>query len=62
MKGRVIWLNPTNGCGFIEYNNDNLFIHIHKADIEKYHLKEDQEILFELDHTSKGVFLKILLY
>ncbi|MBR6133690.1 MAG: cold shock domain-containing protein [Bacilli bacterium] len=60
MKGRVIWLNPLNGCAFIEYNNENLFIHIQKDDIEKYHLKENQVIEFELDHNTKGVFIKCL--
>ncbi len=60
MKGRVIWLNPANGCGFIEYNDDNIFIHIPKDDIEKYHLREDQVIEFELDQNAKGVFIKCL--
>ena len=29
-------------------------------DIEKYHLKENQVIEFELDHNTKGVFIKCL--
>jgi len=60
MKGRVIWLNPQNGCAFIEYNNEQLFIHIQKDDIEKYHLQENQVIEFELDHNTRGVFIKCL--
>lgn len=60
MKGRVIWLNPANGCVFIEYNNKSIFAHLKVDDIKKYHLKDDQEITFELDQNEKGVFIKCL--
>lgn len=58
MKGRVKWWSNERGYGFIEYDNNNIFVHVESTD--KSLIKEDQDIEFIIEEKESGKFLKIL--
>ena len=58
MKGRVKWWSNESGYGFIEYNNNNVFVHVEKKDQNIIH--ENQEIEFVIEEKENGKFLKLL--
>lgn len=54
MKGRVaLWNNSTN-CGFIEVNDEELFVHIKEQNI---HIYEDEIIEFSIEKKANGIFI-----
>lgn len=58
MKGRVKWWSNESGYGFIEYNNNNVFVHVEEKDQNIIH--ENQEIEFVIEEKENGKFLKLL--
>ena len=58
MKGRVKWWSNERGYGFIEYDNNNIFVHVESTD--KSLIKENQDIEFIIEEKESGKFLKIL--
>lgn len=57
MKGRVKWWSSERGYGFIEYDNNNIFVHVESFD--KNIIKENQEIEFTIEEKENGRFLKL---
>ena len=54
MKGRVtLWNNSTN-CGFIEVNDEELFVHLADSNVYIY---EDEVIEFSMQERSEGIFI-----
>ena len=58
MKGRVIWWNPKDGCGFIEIDGKNIFAH--QIEEDSIELRDDLEIEFESIETKKGLFIRCI--
>ena len=58
MKGRVKWWSNERGYGFIEYGDNNMFVHVESTD--KYLIKENQDIEFTIEEKESGKFLKLL--
>ena len=58
MKGRVKWWCNERGYGFIEYDDNNIFVHVESTD--KYLIKENQYIEFTIEEKESGKFLKLL--
>lgn len=58
MKGRVKWWSNERGYGFIEYGDNNIFVHVESTD--KYLIKENQDIEFTIEEKESGKFLKLL--
>lgn len=58
MKGRVKWWSNERGYGFIEYDDNNIFVHVESTD--KYLIKENQDIEFTIEEKENGKFLKLL--
>ncbi len=54
MKVRgALWNNSTN-CGFIEVNDEELFVHIIDKDFPIY---EDEVIEFSIQEKKEGIFI-----
>ncbi len=61
MKGRVKWWSIEKGYGFIEFSdNKDIFAHLDKKGKNRYQLKENQEIEFELEENNSERVIKIL--
>ena len=58
MKGRVKWWSNERGYGFIEYDENNIFVHVESTD--KTIIKENQDIEFIIEERESGKFLKLL--
>ena len=54
MKGRVtLWNNSTN-CGFIEVEDEEIFVHLGDQNI---HIYEDEVIEFSMQERLEGIFI-----
>ena len=54
MKGRVtLWNNSTN-CGFIEVEDEEMFVHL---DDLNFHIYEDEVIEFSILEKAEGIFI-----
>lgn len=54
MKGRVtLWNNSTN-CGFIEVDDEELFVHLVDKNVQVY---ENEVIEFSIQERAEGVFI-----
>ena len=53
MKGRVTWWDNSNNCGFVEINNEEVFVHS-SGDINIY---ENELIEFSLIEKNNGLFI-----
>ncbi len=58
MKGRVKWWSNERGYGFIEYEENSVFVHVESTD--KAIIKENQDIEFIIEERKTGKFLKLL--
>ena len=54
MKGRVALWNKSTNCGFIEVNDEELFVHIKEQNI---HIYEDEIIEFSIEKKANGIFI-----
>ena len=62
MKGRVKLWNNSSNCGFIEVNDEEIFVHLVDKNIKIY---EEQEIEFSIRENKEGIFiydLKEIIY
>jgi CspA family cold shock protein len=60
-KGKVKWFNKKKGIGFIfsDNNSNDIFIHYSNIIGDGYKvLEEDDEIIFELENSEKGLIAK----
>ena len=59
VKGIVKWFNDARGYGFVHEGEDSpeeYFVHYTAIDMDGFKtLKENQEVVFTLKHTDKGV-------
>ena len=55
-KGKVKWLNPTKGYGFIEREDKekDVFVHSSAARAANMQLNEGDELTFEVESGEKG--------
>lgn len=55
-EGKVIWFNVVKGYGFIQYNNEQVFVHYSNILGSSYKLLNSNEIVtFDLCKTDKGL-------
>ena len=56
LKGKVKWFNGKKGYGFIEREDKekDVFVHYTAAREANLHLKEGDELTFEIESTDKG--------
>lgn len=54
MKGRVTLWNNSANCGFIEINDEELFVHIADKSVQVY---EDEIIEFSMQEKIDGIFI-----
>ena len=54
MKGRVALWNNSTKCGFIEVDDEELFVHIEEQSISIY---EDEIIEFSIQKKANGIFI-----
>ena len=53
MKGRVTWWNSSTNCGFIEVDNEEVFVHC----MEKYDIQDNQLLEFSIIQKKEGLFI-----
>ena len=53
MKGRVTWWNNSTNCGFIEVNDEELFVH----SLENITIYDDELIEFSMIKKYEGLFI-----
>ena len=55
MIGQVKWFNAKKGYGFIEYEDEDIFVHISNVQADGFKtLREGQEVTFEIEENNKG--------
>ncbi len=54
MKGKVKFYNTMKNFGFIEPNEGDDDLFVHRSDIEGNYLKEDDEVEFESEQGERG--------
>ncbi len=54
MKGRVMLWNDSTNCGFIEVNDEELFVHLADNNTTVY---ENEEIEFSIQEKYEGIFI-----
>lgn len=54
-QGKVKWFNGEKGYGFIEYNDEDVFVHFTAIQEEGYRtLDEGQSVSFEIVEGNRG--------
>ena len=56
IKGKVKWINPTKGYGFIEREDKekDVFVHSSAAQAAGLDLNEGDQLTFEVENGQKG--------
>lgn len=58
-EGIVRWFDNEKGYGFIDCNNNDVFVHYKAVEIEGYKtLNQNQKVSFSLIETDKGLQAK----
>ena len=56
LTGKVKWFNNKKGYGFIEHNDEDVFVHYRQIQVEGFRtLREGQEVEYEINRGPKGL-------
>lgn len=56
LTGKVKWFNNKKGYGFIEHNDEDVFVHYRQVQVDGFRtLREGQEVEYEVNRGPKGL-------
>ena len=53
VKGRVTWWNNSNNCGFIEIDDEEVFVH----SMDNFNIHDNQLLEFSIIQKNGGLFI-----